>query len=149
MKKLGIFTKPVHVTKLVNYLNEHCKRVEYVIGTRRDEVNALKFDVGVSYCFPHIVDVGKKDWYNYHPAPLPEYPGLNNYSFAVKRGKKAFGVTLHKMTNIVDQGPIVKKEVFKLASKPTDVNELGTITHYHLFQLFKNTIRLLAEGQDK
>jgi len=119
-----------------------------VIGTRKDEVNSLVFDIGVSYCFPYIIDItypieSKKDWYNYHPGPLPEYPGLGNYADAIRENTMRFGVTLHKMTNVVDQGPIIKKKYFDLVSKPTDINELGTITHYYLFQLFKETISLL------
>lgn len=143
--KYGIFTKQIHIEKLVNFLNT--KNIDYFVSTSRDEIN-LDFDIGVSYCFPYIVDVNypmnsKRIWYNYHPAPLPEYPGRGSYVDAINDKVKEFGVTLHVMTNQVDKGDILKRRKFKLDSLPVNSNELGSITHYHLFQLFKETIEFL------
>ncbi|MCL6089222.1 MAG: hypothetical protein M1530_03620 [Candidatus Marsarchaeota archaeon] len=148
MTKYGIFTKPIHVEKLVNYLNQHTK-LDYVISTRKDELRAFDFDVGVSYCFPYIVDINypvqdPRAWYNYHPAPLPKYPGLNNYSDAIADKVMEYGVTLHAMTMKVDGGEILAERGFRLASEPVSVNELGNITHYHLFQLFRETVDALG-----
>jgi len=145
--KIAIFTKPIHIEKIVNYLNTFI-RINYIISTSREEINAYDFDVGISYCFPYIVDVNypvadKRMWYNYHPAPLPKYKGLNNYSFPIYDKVKTFGVSLHIMTDEVDGGEVLKKINFKLRSVPISTNELGTISHYYLFQLFKETIRIL------
>jgi methionyl-tRNA formyltransferase len=85
----------------------------------------------------------KKDeriWYNYHPAPLPKYKGIRNYVDAIKDDAEEFGVTLHKMNMEFDEGEIIGVKKFKLISKPINTDELGTITHYYLFQLFKETI---------
>lgn len=144
--KYGIFTKPIHVEMIVNFLNKI--KLDYIISTKREEINLFNFDIGVSYCFPYIVDVDypvrdSRKWFNYHPAPLPEYPGLNNYSFAIRDNIKKFGVTLHVMTHEVDKGEIIKKIMFPLISKPVNTDELGKITHYYLFQLFKETIEKL------
>jgi len=153
MKKVryGIFTKPIHVEKLVNYLNMNTD-IDYIISTSRGELVAYDFDIGVSYCFPYIVDVNypltdKRKWFNYHPAPLPEYPGINDDAIYDKVTE--FGVTLHMMTNKVDKGRIIKVRRFKLDSIPPSPNELGSIAHYHLFQLFKETIESLSEVKDE
>lgn len=146
----GIFTKPIHVEKLVNWLNRNTD-IDYIISTSKEEINAYSFDIGVSYCFPKIVNVetndritGKKRyWFNYHPAPLPAYPGLGNYAIPIADQVKYFGATLHSMTNDVDKGEIVKVNRFTLKTPPVNTNELGCITHYHLFQLFKETIEHL------
>lgn len=147
--KYGIFTKPIHVEKLVNFLNQYTD-IDYIISTSREEIYAFDYDIGISYCFPYIVDVNyptytTRKWYNYHPAPLPEYPGLDNYAAPIKDKVKNFGVTLHKMSNKVDDGKIIKKKYFKLDSTPISTNELGSITHYYLFQLFKETIEGLKK----
>jgi len=146
-KKLGIFTKPIHVEKIVNYLNQNTD-LDYVISTDKQELAGLDFDVGISYCFPYIVKVGSSPdspiWYNYHPAPLPKYPGLSNYAAPVHDKVMEFGVTLHIMTNKVDEGPILEVDTFPLQSAPVNSNELGTISHYYLFQLFKKTINALS-----
>ena len=140
--KLGIFTKPIHVEKIVNYLNQYTD-VDYIISTNKQEIESYEFDIGISYCFPYLIDIGDKPWYNYHPAPL-NYPGLTNYSRPVKDKVTDFAVTLHRMTEEVDKGPVIKVKHFKLDTIPVNSNELGNITHYYLFQLFKETIRDLV-----
>ena len=142
--KYGIFTKPIHVEKLVNYLNEHTD-IDYIISTRKDDIHTYDFDIGVSYCFPYIVDINypindKRIWFNYHPGPLPKYPGVNNYSDAIRDGVTRYGVTLHEISMKVDNGTIIRRIDFDLENIPVCINELGTITHYYLFQLFKMTI---------
>jgi len=140
--RYGIFTKPIHVEKIVNFLNQHTN-VDYIISTEKQEIDAYYYDVGISYCWPYKVKVGDKPWFNYHPAPLPEYPGLTNYAKPIADGVTSFGVTLHRMTDEIDKGPIIRRLDFPLLSPPTSTNELGTITHYYLYQLFKSTIRYL------
>jgi folate-dependent phosphoribosylglycinamide formyltransferase PurN len=146
-KVYGIFTKPIHVEKILNYLNQYTD-IKYIISTERKEIYAYKFDIGVSYCFPWVVDINypirdERKWFNYHPAPLPEYPGLTNYAEPIADKVKIFGVTLHRMTEKVDEGQIVKRLDFPLNSIPINSNELGCISHYYLFQLFKKTINNL------
>jgi methionyl-tRNA formyltransferase len=135
-----IVTKPIHVEKICNYLNQYTN-LKYVITTEKPEIHMFDYDIGISYCCPFIIkDFDKKPWYNYHPAPLPEYPGISNYSKPIKDKVTEFGVTVHRMTDKVDMGPIVRKKMFKLESVPVNSNELGNIAHYYLFQLFKETI---------
>lgn len=145
-KTYGIFTKPIHVEKIVNYLNL-CTDIDYIISTDKQEIYAWAFGIGVSYCFPYKVDIkfDNRRWYNYHPAPLPEYPGLTNYAKPIRDKVTSFGVTVHEMTEEIDRGPIIKRLDFPLASVPTSTNELGNIAHYYLFQLFKETIVGLGE----
>lgn len=143
--KYGIFTKPVHVEKIVNYLNQNTD-LDYIISTSKNDVYAYDFDIGVSYCFQELLDVeyGDRKWFNYHPAPM-KYPGVTNYVKPISDGVTKFGVTLHRMTAEFDKGEVVLFMSFKLKSKPVHHNELGNITHYYLFQLFKKTISKLVE----
>lgn len=146
MTKLGIFTKPVHVEQITNMLST--TDLKYFISTRKDEMYRNDFDVGVSYCYPYLVNVNyplkeKRIWYNYHPAPLPKYPGIMCLVDAINDKVTEFGVTLHIMNEKFDDGKILKIKTFKLNSVPISVQELGNITHYHLYQLFKDTIKAL------
>ena len=145
--KYGILTKPIHVEKIVNYLNQHTD-LHYVITTNKEEIYAYDFDIGVSYSYARIIDIDdevnkKRVWYNYHPAPLPDYPGLMNYACPIRDKVTEFGVSLHIMTMVADKGPLLKVRRFSLDDAPINSNELGNITHYHLFQLFKETIKVL------
>lgn len=150
MTKLGIFTKEIHVEKIVNFLRT--TNIDFIISTRREGPYSYHFDVGISYCFPHIVDVNwmglNRRWYNYHPGLLPDYKGPMEYAKTLYQGRKMHGVTLHEMTMDVDAGPIIETRKFKLASIPVHDSELGLIAHYNLFQLFKDTIELLVKKPD-
>jgi len=145
--KYAIFTKPHHVEKIVNFLNQHTD-IDYVITSDRHEVDAYDYDIGVSYCFPWLIDVDSpehkdKMFYNYHSAPLPDYKGVHVYERAVKEKIKSWGVSLHVMTDVVDSGEILAKYTFPLKSPPVNTNEIGCIAHYELFQLFKDTVKYL------
>lgn len=56
--------------------------------------------------------------YNVHPGPLPERAGLNVPGWAVYEGAEAHGVTLHRMTPGVDEGPIAFIDRFDV--RPSD-----------------------------
>lgn len=135
-----IFTKPHHVEKIVNFLNA-CKGIHYHITSDKQEIInfAYPFDIGISYCCPYILNIDDRPFYNYHPAPLPEYKGTNIYARAIKEEACMWGVTLHRMTDVVDEGEIIAEKKFPIG-RVYSTNELGTIAHAHLFELFKATI---------
>jgi len=144
MKRLCIFTKPNHLEKIVNFLNEETQLKYTITSDKQEIVNlAYSFDVGVSYCCPYIIRIDERPFYNYHPAPLPEYKGISIYADAIKNKAKEWGVTLHRMTEKIDEGEIIDEIRFKI-KPPHSTNEIGTIAHYYLFELFKGTINKLA-----
>ena len=51
-----------------------------------------------------------------------------------------WGVTLHYMDEEYDSGPIIRKMMFELEEPPATKDELGSLTHWHLWKLFKNSI---------
>lgn len=146
--RYGIFTKKRHAEKLVNYLNQYTS-IDYLISTCKLGPYELDFDVGVCYGFPHLIDVSRftSTWYNYHPAPLPEYRDWGNYARGLhdlKVGKiKDWGVSLHVIDEGIDSGTVLRVLTVPLMSIPVDNHELGDIGHYYLFQLFKQTVELL------
>ena len=137
--RLGIFTKPCHVEKIVNYLNQWTEIV-YIISTERREVDLFEYDVGVSYCWPWKVQ-NPENWYNYHPGLLPDHKGVDCYVRAILDGR--YGVTLHKMTDKIDEGEILVSKVFE--ANPVNTQDLANLTHHYLFELFKETIEGLAD----
>ena len=44
---------------------------------------------------------------NLHMAPLPEYRGSNQFSFAIIEGRSEFGTTIHQMDARIDHGDIL------------------------------------------
>jgi hypothetical protein len=64
-----------------------------------------------------------KPAYNLHAAS-PEFPGRDPHHFAIYRGAKTYGATLHLMTARVDDGLIVAVEMFPVAPDATPASLL-------------------------
>lgn len=140
---IRIFTKERHVLKIRNYLN--LCNLKFEIFTIKDNPPSTDFELGVSYCYPRkivepLLSTPKRGFVNYHPGPLPKYKGPNEFEEAIKNKEIHWGVTVHFMDKDYDAGPIIKVKSFDLHEPPTSIQELGAISHYFLFQLFKETV---------
>src|SRR5687768_6017429 len=51
---------------------------------------------------------------NLHMAPLPEYRGSNQFSYAIIDGKKEFGTTIHEINTRIDHGDILFQKRFPI-----------------------------------
>ena len=143
MIMIRIYTKSRHISKINSYLNSI--NLEHEIFTKDDIIPNTAFELGVSYCYPKkisndLLRIPKLGFVNYHPGPLPEYKGPNEYENAIKNKETHWGVTVHDMTDEYDSGKIRKILKFDLHEPPNSVDELGSVSHYFLFNLFKETI---------
>jgi len=82
---------------------------------------------------------------NLHMAPLPEYRGCNQFSFAIINDDSEFGTTLHRIDPGVDSGPIIAERRFKI---PDDcwVEDLYELTFNHSVELFRSEILKIIGG---
>ncbi|HEV9037519.1 MAG TPA: formyltransferase family protein [Puia sp.] len=85
------------------------------------------------------IGCAKKLALNLHMAPLPEYRGCNQFSFAIVDGKKEFGTTLHKMAEGIDNGDIIAESRFDIPAN-CFVKELHEITYQKSIRLFEDKI---------
>jgi methionyl-tRNA formyltransferase len=60
--------------------------------------------------------------FNLHPGPLPAYAGLNVVSWAIYRGEREHGVTLHWMDPEIDTGPIAYRATFDITDEDTGLS---------------------------
>lgn len=75
------------------------------------------YDIGISFMYQYKVPKEQIDghtWFNFHPAPLPEYKGRNLCYQAIMNGEKEFGATLHYMDENFDTGDIIEVERFAI-----------------------------------
>jgi methionyl-tRNA formyltransferase len=140
---IRVYTKKRHIYKIKKFLSEN--NCDFKIYTIKDIPPLEKFDLGVSYCYPRkitqpILSIPSKGFVNYHPAPLPKYKGPTELEDAIKNKEINWGVTVHYMDEDFDTGPIIKIKNIDLHEPPVSQQELGSISHYFLFQLFKETI---------
>jgi methionyl-tRNA formyltransferase len=71
---------------------------------------------------PQVLAAPKLGCFNLHPGPLPRYAGLNAPSWAIFRGERDHGVTVHRMLPAVDTGPIAYQKMFPIDSEETGLS---------------------------
>jgi len=147
---IRVYTKQRHIAKIKKFLDS--LNLEYEIYTIKDNPPLTPFDLGVSYCYPRkitepILSTPKKGFVNYHPGPLPKYKGPTELDEAIKNKETHWGVTVHLMDENYDTGQIITVKKIELHEPPTSPQELGSISHYFLFHLFKETIKDIYEGK--
>lgn len=82
---------------------------------------------------------------NLHMAPLPEYRGCNQFSFAILDGKKEFGTTIHAIDAGVDHGDILFQKRFPIPDHCW-VNDLYERTFDASLKLFQQTLGHVISG---
>jgi len=94
----------------------------------------------------HHIDKASEIAVNLHMAPLPEYRGCNQFSFAIIDGRREFGTTIHRIDTRIDHGDILFEKRFPI---PADcwVEELYELTNTASLELFKDTLADIVQGQ--
>ena len=83
---------------------------------------------------------------NLHMAPLPEYRGANQFSFAIIDEKKEFGATIHKIDTRIDHGDILFQKRFPIPDYCW-VNDLYQLTYNASVNLFRRTLAHIIQGK--
>ena len=68
--------------------------------------------------------------FNLHPGPLPRYAGLNSVSWAIYRGERQHGVTVHRMDPSIDTGPVVHQAMFPIEPDETALSLAGRCVRF-------------------
>lgn len=111
--------------------------IDYIISVQYHKI--LKKD--------HI-KMAKRMAINLHMAPLPEYRGCNQFSYAIINGDQMFGTTLHILNERIDDGDILCEDRFEIP-KNCYVNDLVELTTQKSIELFKQNIGRILEGNIK
>ncbi len=82
---------------------------------------------------------------NLHMAPLPEYRGSNQFSYAIIDEKKEFGTTVHVMDSRIDHGDILFQKRFPIPDNCW-INDLYQLTYNASLELFKSSLNNIIEG---
>jgi methionyl-tRNA formyltransferase len=91
------------------------------------------------------IDKAKQAAVNLHMAPLPEYRGSNQFSFAIIEEKKEFGATIHLIDTGIDHGDILFQKRFPIPENCW-VNDLYQLTYRSALNLFKQTLSHIFTG---
>jgi methionyl-tRNA formyltransferase len=100
------------------------KKYDIPISDLRSQMSDLdNVDVAILYAYGKLLpeDILTKPKYgflNIHPSLLPRYRGVAPMAFALLMGETKTGVTLIKLDNEMDHGPIIAQEEYTI--QPTD-----------------------------
>jgi len=121
-----------------------------LISSLNEYLNLPKVDLAISVQYHEIlkkihIDKADEITVNLHMAPLPEYRGCNQFSYAIIEGVKEFGTTIHVLEEGIDSGSIISEKRFGI-SDDIWVDELYNLTFEKSIELFKETLPKLITG---
>ena len=152
---MGVWTCPT--TEKIwwdkRYVREYAEDRGIPIVSLDDILKFDNIDFIISVLCPKIIkqevlDKAKIAAINIHTGPLPEYGGCYEAAWAIINEDKQFGVTLHLMTEDVDQGDIIEKRYFEISDTITG-KELREKTLDYCFEVFKDNIRNILDNNFK
>ncbi len=82
---------------------------------------------------------------NLHMAPLPEYRGANQFTFAILENKHEFGTSIHKIDPQIDHGDILFQKRFSIPEKCC-VADLYELTYKASIRLFQQSLAHLIKS---
>ena len=87
-------------------------------------LKSASIDLAIVQTFPYKIPasslrIPKEGFYNLHPGPLPEFRGPDPVFWVLKQKAIASAMTLHKMEEEYDTGPIVLSEPIPIHSSDT------------------------------
>ena len=68
---------------------------------------APSYPASVALVLSNLVGAWRGRMLNIHPSLLPAFPGLDTHARALAAGVKLHGCTVHEVTEVMDEGPIV------------------------------------------
>jgi len=92
--------------------------------------------------------VAKINSFNLHMAPIPEYRGCNQFSFAIYNQEKEFGTSLHIMEAKIDGGKLIAEKRFKIPNRIW-VEDLLHLTIEHSKELFTENLKSIIDNTFK
>lgn len=115
-----------------------------------EAIQQVQPDVILVSCFgrkltDEILSIAPLGCFNLHPSMLPSYRGPVPLFWQFRAGEETFGVSLHRMTEAIDAGPIIAQ---RRVSMPDGINNLQAselITEAYV-ELLPDFLRALSTG---
>ena len=106
-------------------------------------------DLGVVFAAyrlnPEVFNIPRLGCLNLHLGHAPRFRGSSPAFYEMLEGEPTVGVTVHRVSEALDAGPIVAQESFPLDLAP-DGDPLAYLRRYQAEVLIPNGVRLMAEA---
>ena len=94
---------------------------------------------------PFLVQAWSGRMLNIHPSLLPAFPGLHTHARAIAAGVKLHGCTVHSVTDVMDEGPILGQAVIPVLPGDTaEVLAARVLAQEH--RLYPAVLRQVLDG---
>lgn len=133
--------------------SSYIKQVKEIIENYHPTLGLI---ITFSYLIPssvyHLLPDG---FYNVHPGPLPAYRGADPVFQQIKNREKQAGVTIHKLAEGFDNGPVVIKEMIRLeltdtyGMLTTKLAQVAARLTMVLFKLISYEVSVPSKTQDE
>ena len=92
----------------------HCfKKLEMAKLKKIHTYDSIGFSLNSPWIFKkNMINFFNGKLYNYHDAPLPKSRGAATYTWAILLRERRWGLTIHKISESIDVGNIVKQKLF-------------------------------------
>ncbi len=127
-------------------LKKFAKENKYKLIKIKDlyDINNLIF---ISIEYESIINTRKflsKELFNFHFSLLPKYRGCHTNFFQIYNGEKLSGVTLHKIDNGIDTGPIIDQLKFTINKNSTAFDNYNILMKTSIKLFKKNFIKIIS-----
>jgi len=124
------------------------------IGRLKKEIKNLNPDIGVVTAYGQIIpkeilSIPRYGFLNIHPSLLPKYRGASPIQTTILNGDKETGVTIIKMDEQIDHGPIIKNIKFQITNPKITYPELSNKLANIGANLLLNTLPQYLSGKIK
>jgi methionyl-tRNA formyltransferase len=137
-KNLKVVAIPEHSKDLINEIKiiTREEKIKILILKKKtfakkleEAISKYGIDTGIVASFSFrlpasVYQLPANGFFNIHPGPLPEFRGPDPVFQQIRQRKKLAGITIHKLNEEFDCGPVVIKEMIKL--EPSDT--FGIVT---------------------
>ena len=118
-----------------------------------DQIKGINPDIILSLYYrkilpKSIIELPRLGCINIHPSLLPEYRGPVPTAWAIEKGEKNFGITIHKMDNGIDTGDILIQKKYRIFHNETGF-ELYTRAMKLGAKLFNDNFLKIIDGKIK
>ena len=119
-------------------------KVEDIEGVSEDD---WKIDLVISVFYDRIlkrkfIDKCNKI-INIHNGPLPRYRGVSPINWALKNNENKHGITIHEITEGIDEGPIIAQVEYSIYPEVDEVEDVYRRSLKYAYVLFTETIVML------
>ena len=113
-------------------------------GRYQDIPKDVNIDLAISIFYGKII---KQDFIdrcgdviNLHNSPLPKYRGVRPINWALKNNEETHGVTIHRITEGIDDGPILGQVVYPIYPEIEEVEDVYSKALDYGWLLFKDVM---------